>query len=53
MSAVRVHVVATTGARLGKRNKANVARKNLQARDQAIDSEPHPVGEAARKEAQV
>src|SRR5258708_27198619 len=53
MFAVGVHVVATTGARLGRRGKANLARKNLQACDQAIQSRPHPVSNSARKEAQV
>jgi hypothetical protein len=43
----------TRGECLGKRNTINVARTKLQARDQAIESGPHPVRRSAGKEAEV
>src|ERR1700730_17225408 len=44
--------IGTRGECLDRRNKVNAARTNLQARDQAIESGPHPGGKSAGREAE-
>jgi hypothetical protein len=50
---VGVHATPAIGTRGECLGKGNVARTNLQARDQAIESGSHPVGRSAGREVQV